>query len=178
MENGRDLILSRAMENRSAIMEVIVCMVRDSVVAEDLFQDVIVAIAESEKTFDSDKEFLAWSWGVARNMVRRHWASSKRRPHATDPAVLEATADALVEDVEPDVWRQEKHLLRQCMQKLSARNHKLFLHRYADNLKGPDLARKTGISIGSLRTTLLRVRRSLRRCIESRSRLAGIGEVA
>lgn len=170
MGPGKDIMLGKALQNRGAIMGLIFSMVRDPAVAEDIFQDVIVAIAESDKIFDSDKEFLAWSWGVARNIVRRHWALVKRNPDATDPSVLETVADAIVEEVDPDVWRQEKHFLRECMKNLPARTRKLFMHRYADNLKGPALAEKAGVSIGSLRTTLLRVRRSLRRCIESRAR--------
>jgi RNA polymerase sigma-70 factor, ECF subfamily len=168
-------MFKKALENRSAIMGLIVGLVRDPDVAEDLFQDVIVAIAESQRDFESEQEFLAWSWGVARNTVRRHWAATKRLPQAVDPTILEVTADVMMAEPDVDIWHEEKGHLRHCLKKLSDRNRRLFQFRYADNLKGPALAEKAQMGAGSLRNTLLRIRRSLRACIEGRASLADQG---
>jgi RNA polymerase sigma-70 factor (ECF subfamily) len=68
-------------------------------------------------------------------------------------------------------WDRERTAMRMCLRQLTDRHRELFLLRYGENIKGPSLAEKVGIKVKSLRTTLLRIRRFLRDCVDARLRL-------
>jgi RNA polymerase sigma-70 factor len=168
-------MLRRALRHGNALKGLIVAMVRDFDAADDIFQDTILEIARAGERFDAERDFLAWARGVGRNMVRRYWASARRTPAARDPAGLEAAAEAMLEEQDADAWEGERRALRSCMDRLSDRNRALMLERYGRNLKGPALAEKTGINPKSVRTTLVRLRQFLRRCIDAQLAALGSG---
>jgi len=164
-----------ALMHRSAMMAVIVAMVRDLDAAEDIFQDTMLEIVRSFDSFETDRDFLPWAKGVARNMVMRHWASGSKKLVSMDRRMLETAAEVMMADLAPDVWESERTAMRLCLQRLTDRHRELFLLRYGENLKGPSLAEKVGIKVKSLRTTLLRIRRFLRECIDARLGTAAAG---
>ncbi|YCM45033.1 sigma-70 family RNA polymerase sigma factor [Verrucomicrobiaceae bacterium 227] len=154
-------------ENRSKIMAVIVAMVRDFDQAEDLFQQSVLEILQSAETFDATRDFLPWASGVARNVVRRHWRKSERQPTLASQEVLDSLSELAVDEQDEDIWHAERAVLNQCLNKLPERMQKLFLLRYAHNHKAGKLAELSSFPLGSLRTTLARLRMKLRHCINS-----------
>jgi len=154
-------------ENRSKIMAVIVSMVRDFDVAEDLFQQTVLEILQGEDKFDPSRDFLPWASGVARNIVRRHWRASGRQPATASQEALDALSELAVDEQEEDIWQAERAALHQCLDKLPDRMQRLFLLRYGHNHKAGKLAELSSFPIGSLRTTLARLRMKLRHCINT-----------
>jgi RNA polymerase sigma-70 factor len=152
-------------ENRSKIMAVIIAMVRDFDLAEDLFQQTVLEILRGADRFDPAREFLPWACGVARNVVRRHWRASERRPTLATQEVLDALAETALEEQDEDIWQAERAALYRCLDKLPERLRRLFLLRYGQNCKAEKLARLASFTPGSLRTTLARLRLKLRHCI-------------
>ncbi|MBN1672598.1 MAG: sigma-70 family RNA polymerase sigma factor [Kiritimatiellae bacterium] len=163
--NEEHEVFVRVLEHRAAIMAVIVAMTRDFDAAEDIFQETVLEIVRSRDRFDETADFASWSKGIARHMVMRHWDAVKRKPTPLEQDTLEYLADVAQDEPDEDVWERERKGLRKCLEQLSERNRALFLTRYGRNLKGPKLARELGIRVGSLRTTLIRIRRFLRQCI-------------
>ncbi len=151
-------------ENRSKIMAVIVSMVRDFDLAEDLFQQTVLEILRGAE-FDATRDFLPWASGVARNVVRRHWRSAARQPTAASQEWLDALSRLAVEDQDEDVWQAERAALHICLDKLPDKLRRLFMLRYGQNCKAEELARQSSFPLGSLRTTLARLRLKLRHCI-------------
>lgn len=154
-------------ENRSKIMAVIVAMVRDFDLAEDLFQQTVLEILRGVDQFDKTRDFLPWASGVARNVVRRHWGSLERRPCAASQELLDSLAMMAVEEQDEDVWQLERTALHACLEKLPDRMRRLFLLRYGHNHKADELARLSSFPLGSLRTTLSRLRIKMRHCINT-----------
>ena len=154
-------------ENRSKIMAVIVAMVRDFHLAEDLFQQTVLEILQSTGNFDDQRDFLPWASGVARNVVKRHWRKAEKQPSLASQEVLEALSEMAVVEQDEDIWHAERAALHQCLDKLPARMQKLFVLRYAHNHKAGKLAELSSFPLGSLRTTLARLRMKLRHCINS-----------
>jgi RNA polymerase sigma-70 factor, ECF subfamily len=155
-----------ALACQPALRGLIVVMTRDFQAAEDILQETMLQILQSSPPVDSEVEFCAWAKGVARNMVRRHWAQQQRQPTPVAAAALELLADAIVEErAPPEVWADERRRLQTCLDRLSERSRNLFLLRYGDGLKGPALAETAGINVNSLRTSLLRIREFLRACL-------------
>lgn len=151
-------------ENRSKIMAVIVAMVRDFDLAEDLFQQTVLEILRSEQ-FDATRDFVPWASGVARNVVRRHWQSAARHPTPVSQEYLEMLGNLAVEEQDEDVWQAERAALYVCLNKLPEKMRRLFLLRYGQNFKAEKLARESSLPVGSLRTTLARLRLKMRHCM-------------
>jgi len=78
--------------------------------------------------------------------------------------VLERLAQVAV-GTDSELWREESVALQNCLEKLTKRLKRLFVLRYGHNIKGQELANKTDIKLGSVRTTLARLRKRLRQCI-------------
>ena len=155
-------------ENRSRILALIVAMVHDFDLAEELFQETVVEILNSEDSFDPTRRFLPWACGVAKHVVLRHW---KRQQKAPANGMNETVAQLAMIAVEgdDDVWHSERVALRRCFQKLSPRMRRLLLLRYGQNVKGPELAQQAAVQVGSIRTTLARLRGQLRQCIHTQT---------
>lgn len=155
-------------EHRSRIFAVVVSMVQDYDLAEELFQETISEILRSESTFDSSRGFVSWSCGIARNVVRQHW---RRQQNAPTNSVCEMLTEfaAVVEEPDDEVWRRERRALRSCFQQLPQRMQQLLMFRYGHNIKGKALADAADIRLGSIRTTLARLRKQMRECIRLRS---------
>jgi len=154
-------------ENRAKIMAVIVAMVRDFDLAEDLFQQTVLEILHASDQFDPTRDFLPWASGVARNVVRRHWRTSKRQPAPATQDLLDSLAELALEEQDEDVWQAERAALSRCLEKLPARLRQLFMLRYGHNHKADELARLASFPPGSLRTTLARLRFKMRHCINT-----------
>ena len=152
-------------ENRSRILAMIVAMVHDFEVAEDLFQETVLEILKSEDQFDPLRSFTPWACGVAKNVVRRYWRRQKQQPTRGVSDLVADLAQVSAEAAD-DLWRHERVALRRCLQKLPARMQQLLLLRYAHNCKGRELAERAAYRQGSIRTTLARLRRQLRQCIQ------------
>ena len=168
MSNSKfDARFIRALKNRSAIMAVILAMVRDFDVAEDLFQETMLELVRHKERFDTDRDFLRWAKGVASNMSLRHLRNLYKRPVHLDHPALEAITELVMEEEPAAIWERERAGLQHCLERLPENRRRLFKLRYADNIKGDKLARKAGVRTSSLRTTLARVRRLLRSCVDA-----------
>jgi RNA polymerase sigma-70 factor len=151
-------------ENRSRLLAVIIAMVRDFDVAEDLFQETVLEILRSKDRYVSERPFFPWACGISKNVVRRYWERENRRPLSMTKEVLARLAE-IATDTDPNLWREERVALQECIEKLPPRLNRLFILRYGYNIKGQRLAEKANVKRGSIRTTLARLRKQLRQCI-------------
>src|SRR5882757_6910617 len=69
-------------------------VVRDRSAAEDLFQEVSLALWQSFATYDASRPFGAWARGVALKKVLQGREKSRRIPLAFSPAAIAAVLDA------------------------------------------------------------------------------------
>lgn len=155
-------------DNRSRIFAVIVAMVQDFDLAEELFQESIIEILKSESRYDPTRSFMPWACGIARNVVKQHWRRQKNAPTNGVCDLLSELA-TVVEESDSESWKTERRALRSCFQRLPQRMQRLLMLRYGHNLKGKELADSASIRIGSLRTTLSRLRKQLQACIQLRT---------
>ena len=154
--------------HRSQIMATIMAMVRDYGEAEDIFQNTAVEIERTQDRFREGANFVPWARGIARNMVRRYYASRERFPVAVDMEDLEYIADVVEEAADAVPWEQESTALRHCLDRLSRRHQSLIQLKYAEGLDGRRVAARLGLSEKSIRTTVFRIREILRQCIDRR----------
>ena len=125
---------------------------------DDLVQDVFMQAMQRLKTLHDPCSFAAWLAAIARNRAADHW---RRRPvHVELPGDLSTPArdrtDALAALAAirglPDAYRETLTL------------------RLVEGLTGPEIARCTGLTEGSVRVNLHRGMKELRERLGGRSR--------
>jgi RNA polymerase sigma-70 factor (ECF subfamily) len=132
--------------------------------AADLLQDVSVVLWEKFSEFDQSRSFRAWAFGVAR-MQTLAW----RRDHARERVLFSNEAvEKLAEtacDLADDVSAR-RVFLQQCIEKLGEDAKKAVEMRFSGLLPLAQIAKQFQRSEGSIRVMMVRIRKSLRQCVE------------
>ena len=166
-------ILHLLLEHRAALFAFIYAMVRDFAVAEDVFQEVSLAVWESREEFQIGTSFGAWSRDIARRRVLAHYRAEGRFPGLLSDdelAQIQAGFDELDNELNiPD----RLTALRHCIRSLAPVPRRLLELRYAAGMDLAHMAAKLGRRQESIRKALHRTRQFLRDCIERRLGLEG-----
>jgi RNA polymerase sigma-70 factor (ECF subfamily) len=132
--------------------------------AQDLLQEVSVALWESFDRYDEGRPFHAWALGIARHKVL-NWRERKgRRDRVLSMEVLEAVERIEVEDAL--LLAERRPLLQQCMETLPSHLRELVGMRYGDGLHLDEVASRVKKSVGAVQMIFVRIRRALRDCVD------------
>jgi RNA polymerase sigma-70 factor (ECF subfamily) len=140
--------------------------VRNYADAQDILQDVAVAILDGRSLPPSGGDFTAWTIGIARHKIADHFRRKKRLQLVMADEVLQDVADAFA--AQADVWTAEGHALERCLDRVTGDARRLLDLRYRDGHSPQEIAHRLGRTSDAIRASLLRVRRGLRQCIERR----------
>lgn len=147
--------------------------VRDSATVDDLAQEVFLAAFRNLARFDGAVPLGAWFAGIARNQALNHLRSEQRR-HARQGDALTATVqDWHLKELEADGERlatrlSEVEALRDCLQSLAEHQRTLVEEHYIAGRSCADIARDRAQEDGTVRMAMLRIRQTLRVCVERR----------
>lgn len=172
MAESLPVLSSRFLASRDMLFAYILALVRSRTVAEDLFQDVYLALAASAGRGEEIVDMPAWSRGVARNLALRHWEEQRRTRSAPSADLVAAIDASFAEDRAGDDDEALHRALAACRGTLSPEAVSLLDLRYAHDLSLEEIAARTGRSAHALAVAISRVRRTLMSCI--RGRLAGL----
>lgn len=132
--------------------------------AEDLTQQVAVAVARDFDQYDPQTPFIRWALAIARHRVlhfRRTKATSKL---VFSPDTLESLAGAM--PAEPPAETDTKIALDRCLEKLQPRSRQILTLRYENDLKPREIAPRLGMSVSAVTTLLHRVHKALAKCVK------------
>jgi len=132
--------------------------------AEDLLQEVSVALWESFDRYDPARPFQGWALGIARHKVL-DWRERRGRQR---PAFSMEFLDVL-EKAQADSGAElaeRRPLLQRCLEALPGHLREMVDLRYGEGLRLEELAVRLQRTVGALQVALVRVRRTLRDCIE------------
>lgn len=141
-------------------------MVRDRAQAEDLFQDVCLALWGGFPSYDPSRPFGAWARGVAAKKILQFWERSRRIPQPFSPEAVRAILEAYDRE-EPGPGEAEG--LRDCIARLPERARRLLALRYERELKLGEIAREVGSTLDAVHKALCRIRAALQQCLHERS---------
>jgi RNA polymerase sigma-70 factor (ECF subfamily) len=134
--------------------------------AEDLLQEISVALWESFDRYDESKPFHAWALGIARHKVL-DWREKKGRRGATlSPEILDLVGRAQVE--EGDRLAERRPLLQKCIEALPDHLRTIVNLRYREGLSLDDLSERLDRTTGAVQVALVRIRRALRDCVDQK----------
>jgi RNA polymerase sigma-70 factor (ECF subfamily) len=130
----------------------------------DVIQETNLSLWRSRERFQPGTRFLAWAFTIARLEVLHHRDRAKRLGRI----VLSEELTSMLADEIPDDFTGEEYLnaLESCMAKLTETQREIIEARYQPGLSLEIHARLTGRNPGALRVALLRIRTTLRECIE------------
>ena len=138
--------------------------------AEDLLQQVAMTVASKADGFPEEPHrFTSWSLGIAKNKVLHYW-----RDHKYKNSVIFNTE--IIEQIERyygghvSDYGAIMATLEKCVSKLTRRARLLLQLRYVRDMRPKEMGERLGISPRGISVTLLRIRRSLRDCIERNER--------
>jgi|SoiMethySBSTD1v2_1073268.scaffolds.fasta_scaffold10119_8 RNA polymerase sigma factor (sigma-70 family) len=148
------------LENNIAMLRSYVRRVVGSAqVAEDVLQDVMVAVLSAPASPDDLESFAAWSRGIARNI-----AAGQRR-------ILRRTGDQLSSEdsplpasdaSDPDITLDSRRLLANMLKNLEEPTVELLVRRYVLGENAKDIALSVAKSPAALRMQLMRARSAMR----------------
>lgn len=138
--------------------------------AEDLLQNVAVVLLRKFPQYDPGQPFAFWAMGIARFEIlgsRRTYARSRT---VFTPDLAEQAAEIQHElDAESEA---RQRALRECLREVGTRAGEVLRLRYQDALEPQDIAGRLGVSAGSIRVMLSRLRGVLQGCIQTRLTVA------
>lgn len=137
--------------------------------ADDLAQTAFVRAYERIADFDPSRDFGAWLFGIARNLVRQAWQTASRDRRHDEPLrafLQERLAERAVTSESDDVLAA----LRSCIENLPERWRGIVERHYRERQGIADIARQDGNQPATVGVTLFRIRARLRECVEERVR--------
>ncbi len=143
----------------------ITMLLGDPHAAENVLQDTNLVIWRKAADFQPGTSFSAWSRKVAFWQVKAYVRDRGRDRHVFQEKLIEQLANRSTEQlVEPE----RRLALRHCLQTLSQANLDLLRGRYEEGLNIAQIASKVAKTEVAVRAALMRIRRTLQRCIESK----------
>jgi RNA polymerase sigma-70 factor, ECF subfamily len=138
--------------------------------AQDILQDVSVAVVRKYADYDRNKPFVAWAIGIARNELLAYRRRKSIYRQFFDDESFEKIGEAFAmaeEDVNPVL-----EALQKCMRQASAKSRGLLRLRYIEGLRYEEMAKTLCVSVGSIKVGMHRLRAALRDCVERRMNTA------
>jgi RNA polymerase sigma-70 factor (ECF subfamily) len=159
----REDLIRQFQRERLRLLAYLRTLVGDFNGAEDLFQEVSVAVLETAERFEPGRDVQAWCRGIARNLVRRARAEP-RREVALGEELGGLVERAFEESAERELADRRLDWLRECLARLAPKAQRLVDLRYRDGLKLRQIGTALARSEGAVQVALSRVRQSLEEC--------------
>ncbi len=158
--------------HKSKIYTTIYLFVKDTALAEDIFQEVFIKIINTlrQGKYNHEGKFVQWATRIAHNMCVDYFRRNKRRP-----IVNNTTADGFEifnvipmtdESIEQVIMRSQTHdRVRQLIDQLPTEQREVIVLRHYADLSFKEIAALTRVSIntalGRMRYALINIRRTV-----------------
>jgi RNA polymerase sigma-70 factor (ECF subfamily) len=151
--------------HQAAIYAYILTLHPNRVAAQDILQETNLVLCRKVAEFEPGTHFKAWAFRVAYWQTMAHLKRVQRAGLvALEPEVLELVALEAEEQLEDF---EDRHIaLKSCLQKLPAGDASILLAHYQRGESLAEISGRLGRTREALKQVLLRIRRTLRTCIE------------
>jgi RNA polymerase sigma-70 factor (ECF subfamily) len=165
-KNSEDLqaFIKLLTEHQANLRAFIVSLMPGSSDVADVLQETNVVLWQKRNKFELGTDFIAWSFQIARYEVYRQRERNQRynRIMFSNELVEQLSDVGMPSAAKGDI----QTALDGCLEKLDADQLKLIQERYTPGHSLEEYANNSGRSAGSLRIALLRIRETLRHCVE------------
>jgi RNA polymerase sigma-70 factor (ECF subfamily) len=169
-------LLKQFLEQRDVILGFILALTRDYDVAEEIFQEVALAILEEGGKETEVEKFSPWAREVARRRVAEYYRKQTRRQgiEQLSESMEEMACQAFAENertLETHGLRM-KYLL-ECLELLTGRSRDVIEGFYRDRKSLREIASGLRWGENSVKVALSRARKALGDCIHAKLRVEG-----
>jgi RNA polymerase sigma-70 factor, ECF subfamily len=140
--------------------------------ASDVLQKINMVLLKKGRDFENETDFRAWAFGVAKYEILAYVRSRQREKLTFSPELVESMAASCLVPVS-QMSNRHKAMLH-CISQLSESRRRLVQMRYSQDLTVQEIAKETGKTLEAIKAALVRLRRSLRQCIDRRLGLESI----
>ena len=151
---------------QASVRSYIMMSIRDRHAADDVLQEVAVAIARDFDSYDSGRSFKAWAMGVARFRILQYLNKTKRDHIIFDDKLLSSISKEVEKISAAQIEYEEA--LEHCLEALSDKATEVVRMKYARSLRVREIAEITGRTQGAVTGLLRRARTLLCDCITQR----------
>lgn len=153
--------------HQAAIYAYVLTLHPNRVAAQDILQETNLVLCRKRAEFEADTNFKAWALRIAYWQTMAHLKRVKRAGFVDlEPDVIDLVSLEAAEQL--DGFEDRHTALRSCLQKLPPGDTSILLAHYQDGESIADLSGRLGRSRDALKQVLMRIRRTLRACIERR----------
>jgi len=150
-ESCLEMLIQR---HKDRLFTTIILIVKDSYIAEDIFQETFIKIIKNLKAgkYNEEGKFLPWAARIARNMSIDYFRKIKRMPTITDSSGSDVfrTIRIKTENREEQIIRSEKeNLVRAAIDKLPPEQRQVLILRHYGDLSFKEIAKMTNVSINT-----------------------------
>lgn len=160
-------------ENLPSVAAYVRSMTADFHDAQDILQEVSMAVVRKYGEYDHHRPFVAWAIGIARNEILAY-----RRRMSIDRQVFDREAFNLITEAFAAAERDEVspllEALEKCLRRAQGKSRRLLEMRYVEDLRYEQMAGKLSVSVVSVKVAMHRLRSVLRDCIQRRLEPQGI----
>jgi RNA polymerase sigma-70 factor (ECF subfamily) len=167
-------MVKRFLEHRDVILSFIYALTRDYDVAEEIFQNVAVAILQESGRATGVANFLGWAREVARHRVADYYRERARRGALEQPSggMIEIVAQAFAEnELIPQASQARMKSLLECLERLTGRSREVIEGFYRDRKSLKELAASLDWKENSVKVALSRARKLLADCVHMKLRV-------
>jgi RNA polymerase sigma-70 factor (ECF subfamily) len=164
------------LDHRAMLFGYVSSIVREPHLAEDVLQNVALLVLKKGSQVGSESEFASWVRGVARLEALTALRKRRNAPQPLSDSVLDLLEDHWREE-DDAVSQSTAEALRACLSELSPRAQRLVALRFANNLRGNELAQKLGQPVNTVYVAMTRIYRTLSTCIRHRLELERLDDV-
>ena len=123
----------------------------DETEAQDLVQETFLQALKSAHRFRGDSAVYTWLHGILLNLCRRHFRKQKRLVFEEERILKETIQPRLADELDQHYYATGVAV---AIQKLSSEHREVIVLRYYGNLKIEEIARQTGVSVGTVKSRL------------------------
>ena len=153
------------MQQRAELIGYAWLVVGDPDVAEDVFQEVSVAVIRKADEINDTDHLKGWLYNAIRLQGLKARRDQSRRHQLLSPDVLEVLAE---QKSDPYKDSAKQVALRECVNRLQGVTRNILEMRYGQNLKPAAIAQSTGKNIQTIYKTITRAHSALRDCVNQR----------
>lgn len=139
--------------------------VGDHCVADDIAQEVFLAVFRKGPEFDSEGSLKSWLFAVARNKAVDYLRKCIRNRETSCGSLDHLLAEHRLNSADEKI--NLLLALKRCLTKLQPRAKSLVQLFYFEQKNSDQVATATGLKSSAVRMSLLRIRKSLASCIRS-----------
>ena len=162
-------LIEQFLEHRNELFSYIRAMVRNTHEAENLFQEIAVAVIKKGEE-EEIHNYKAWIKQVARNQLKTIIRNKSRKKNFSLPSeeMMELLENSyLANDKPSDYFQDQYDALLECLKKINTRVAEIIKRRFVEDESYRDIAKELDLSEEAARKASLRARVKLSECVKA-----------